>query len=199
MARCSGEAVCLLNDDTEVTSGGWLSEMVGQLLQPEVGAVGAKLYYDDGTIQHAGVVLGVGGVAGHAYRRAEGSSAGQMGRLHLAQTMSAVTGACMLVRRRAWDDVGGLEEEHLAVAFNDVDFCLRLGRAGWRVVWTPAAELVHHESVSRGSETRRRAAFAAESQYMEWRWGPMLRADPSYNPNLTLVAEDFSPAWPPRP
>ena len=197
-AQASGEVLCLLNDDTEVVAGNWLTEMVGQLFQPDVGAVGAKLYYDEGTIQHAGVVLGVGGVAGHAYRRAPASSTGQMGRLLLAQTMSAVTGACMAVRRQAWEDVGGLEEDHLAVAFNDVDFCLRLREAGWHVVWTPAAELLHHESVSRGSETKRRAAFAAEERYMRWRWGEALRHDPAYNPNLTLVSEDFSLAWPPR-
>ena len=194
----AGEVVCLLNDDTEVISGSWLTEMVSQLLQPRVGAVGAKLYYDDGTIQHAGVVLGVGGVAGHLYRRAAGDSDGQMGRLRLAQNLSAVTAACMVTRRRIWEQLGGLESVHLAVAFNDVDFCLRLRQAGWQVVWTPAAELIHHESVSRGTEKKRRSAFAAEERYMQERWGPALRRDPAYSPNLSLVVENGSLAWPPR-
>ncbi len=196
--QAAGEVICLLNDDTEITSGNWLDEMVGQLYQPAVGAVGAKLYYEDGTLQHGGVVLGVGGVAGHAYRRAAHDSTGMMGRLQLAQTMSAVTGACMAVRREAWDQVRGMDEDHLAVAFNDVDLCLRLRQAGWHVVWTPWAELTHCESVSRGSETKRRAAFSAEERYMYLRWGSVLRNDPAYNPNLSVVAEDWSLAWPPR-
>lgn len=196
--KTAGDVLCLLNDDTEITQRGWLAEMVGQLSQPGVGAVGAKLYYDDGTVQHGGVILGVGGVAGHASRRAAHDSPGCMGRLLLAQSMSAVTGACMVVRRQAWEEVGGMDDEHLAVAFNDVDFCLRLGQAGWRIVWTPWAELIHHESVSRGSEKKRRAAFAAEERYMHLRWGSTLRADPAYNPNLSLVSEDWSLAWPPR-
>ncbi|HXZ62183.1 MAG TPA: glycosyltransferase family 2 protein, partial [Acidimicrobiales bacterium] len=196
--QATGEVVCLLNDDTEVISGSWLTEMVSQLLQPRVGAVGAKLYYDDGTIQHAGVVLGVGGVAGHLYRRAAGDSHGQMGRLRLAQNLSAVTAACMVTRRRLWEQLGGLESVHLAVAFNDVDFCLRLRQAGWQVVWTPAAELIHHESVSRGTEKKRRSAFAAEERYIQERWGPALRRDPAYSPNLSLVVENGSLAWPPR-
>lgn len=196
--QAAGEVVCLLNDDTEITSSGWLEEMVGQLYQPGVGAVGAKLYYEDGSIQHAGVVLGIGGVAGHAFRTAAHDSTGSMGRLRLAQTMSAVTGACMAVRRQAWEQVGGMDEDHLAVAFNDIDFCLRLREAGWRIVWTPWAELTHHESVTRGSETKRRVAFAAEERYMYRRWGGTLRTDPAYNPNLSLVTEDWSLAWPPR-
>jgi GT2 family glycosyltransferase len=196
--QAKGEVVCLLNDDTEVIEDRWLDEMVGQLLQPGVGAVGAKLFYDDGRLQHAGVVLGVGGAAGHAYRMVPGDAVGSMGRLILAQTLSAVTGACMVVRREAWEQLGGMDEVHLPVAFNDVDFCLRLREAGWRVVWTPEARLLHHESVTRGDETKRRAGFAAEELYMIHRWGDVLRTDPAYNPNLANVAEEFSLAWPPR-
>jgi len=196
--QVTGEIVCLLNDDTEIVVGAWLTEMVSQLLQAHVGAVGAKLYYDDGTIQHAGVILGVGGVAGHLYRRTAGNSDGQMGRLRLAQNLSAVTAACMVTRRHVFEELGGFDALHLAVAFNDVDYCLRLRQAGWRVVWTPAAELVHHESVSRGSEKKRRTAFAAEERYMQERWGSVLRHDPAYNPNLSLVVENGSLAWPPR-
>jgi glycosyltransferase involved in cell wall biosynthesis len=195
---CDEDLVCLLNDDTQIVEPGWLEEMVREVSRPQVGAVGAKLLYEDGTIQHAGVVLGIGDVAGHAYRRFPRDADGDMGRLRLAQTMSAVTGACMLVRRQAWDDVGGLDEEELAVAFNDVDFCLRLGEAGWRVVWTPYAELFHLESVSRGTELLREKEFAGEIACMQRRWSGRLRADPAYNPNLTLVYEDWSLAWPPR-
>jgi len=193
-----GELVLLLNDDTEVASPSWLDEMVSHVSRPGVGAAGAKLYYDNGTIQHAGVLLGIGGVAGHAYRFWAHDSSGYMGRLLLAQTMSAVTGACMLVRREVWQAVGGLEEEHLAVAFNDIDFCLRVRQAGWHVVWTPLAELVHHESVTRGPETLRIKEFVAETRFMQKRWGVDLERDPAYNPNLTLVYEDWSLAWPPR-
>jgi GT2 family glycosyltransferase/cyclopropane fatty-acyl-phospholipid synthase-like methyltransferase len=197
----SGEIICLLNDDTEVMSSDWLGEMVGHALQPGVGAVGAKLYYDDGRIQHAGVVLGILGVAGHSHRMTDRLAPGYFGRLMVAQNLSAVTAACVVVRREAWESVGGLDEENLAVAFNDVDFCLRLREAGWRVVWTPQAELFHHESVSRGPDTHgpRVEGFAREGDYMQERWGPsVLRHDPFYNPNLSLDAEDFSLAWPPR-
>jgi len=201
VARTAGEVVCLLNDDTEVISPDWLTELVGQLQQPGVGAVGAKLYYDDGRIQHAGVVTGLLGVAGHAHRCFDRLSPGYFGHLQLARTMSVVTAACMAVRREAWQAVGGFDGVHLPIAFNDVDFCLRLGEAGWRVVWTPYAELFHHESVSRGPDDTgpRAAEFVREIDYVQKRWGPVaLRSDPAYNPNLSLDAEDFSLAWPPR-
>ena len=197
--RTSGDVICLLNDDTEVISGDWLSEMVGNLLQPGVGAVGAKLYYSDGRIQHAGIVLGILGVAGHSHRTFDRLDPGYFNRLHVAQSVSAVTGACAVVRREAWDAVGGLDEGNLPIAFNDVDFCLRLWEAGWRVVWTPHAELFHHESVTRGPDDGPRASgFAREIHYMQRRWGPVLRRDPWYSPNLSLDCEDFSLAWPPR-
>lgn len=198
VARCDADLVCLLNDDTQIVDPGWLEEMVREVTRPRVGAVGAKLLYEDGTIQHAGVVLGIGDVAGHAYRRFPRQADGDMGRLKLAQGMSAVTGACMLVRRQAWDEVGGLDEQRLAVAFNDVDLCLKLGRAGWKVVWTPYAELFHLESLSRGTELLREREFAAEIDCMKQRWSGVLRADPAYNPNLTLNWEDWTLAWPPR-
>jgi GT2 family glycosyltransferase len=200
VTRTTGDVVCLLNDDTEVISGDWLTEMVSQVVQPEVGAVGAKLYYDDGRIQHGGVVLGIHGVAGHPQRGWDRLSAGYFGHLGVAQNLSAVTAACMVVRRAAWDEVGGLDEVNLPVAFNDVDFCLRLRAAGWRVVWTPYAELFHHESVSRGPDHvgPRAAEFVRETEYMLSHWAGTLSSDPFYNPNLTLVGEDFSLAWPPR-
>jgi len=198
--RVSGRIVCLLNDDTEVIAGDWLDEMVGQLLLPGVGAVGAKLYYPDGRIQHAGVIVGLGGVAGHSHRMCDRLAPGYCGRLLVAQNLSAVTGACMVVRREAWDQVGGLDEENLAIAFNDVDFGLRLRQAGWRVVWTPYATLYHHESISRGPDDigPRVHGFAKEIQFIKSRWGESLLHDPFYNPNLTLDTEDFALSWPPR-
>jgi GT2 family glycosyltransferase len=124
---------------------------------------------------------------------------GYCGRLLVAQNLSAVTAACMVVRREAWDAVGGLEEEHLAIAFNDVDFCLRLRQAGWRVVWTPHATLYHHESITRGPDdvAHRVEAFGREIQFVKDRWGESLLRDPAYNPNLTLDSENFALAWPP--
>jgi len=198
--RVSGSVLCLLNDDTEVISGEWLDEMVSQLLLPGVGAVGAMLYYPDGRIQHAGVIVGLGGVAGHSHRMSDRLSPGYCGRLLVAQNLSAVTGACMVVRHEAWDQVGGLEEENLAIAFNDVDFGLRLRQAGWRVVWTPYATLFHHESVTRGPDDigARVHDFAKEIQFVKDRWGESLLHDPAYNLNLTLDREDFSLSWPPR-
>jgi GT2 family glycosyltransferase len=192
--------VCLLNDDTEVITADWLDEMVGQLLVPGVGAVGAKLYYPDGRIQHGGVIVGLGGVAGHSHRMSDRLAPGYYGRLLVAQSLSAVTGACMVVRRQAWDEVGGFEEENLAIAFNDVDFGLRLRQAGWRVVWTPHATLYHHESITRGPDDvgHRVHGFAKEIQFVKDRWGESLLHDPAYNPNLTLDTEDFALAWPPR-
>jgi O-antigen biosynthesis protein len=198
--RASGDVICLLNDDTEVMTPDWLDELVGQLMQPGVGAVGARLLYDDGRVQHAGVVLGIGGVAGHSHRGYDRLQWGYGARLHTVRTVSAVTGACVVVRRQAWEEVGGLDEEFLPIAFNDVDFCLRLRAAGWRIVWTPYAELIHHESATRGPDTHGAAfeRFAVESRIMKMRWGRVLRSDPYYNPNLTLDAEDYALAWPPR-
>jgi glycosyltransferase involved in cell wall biosynthesis len=201
VSRTAGDVLCLLNDDTEVISGEWLTEMVGQLLQPGVGAVGAKLLYSDSRIQHAGVILGIGGVAGHAHRLSDRASTGYFGNLQLAHRVSAVTAACVVLRREAWEQVDGMDEVNLPVAFNDVDLCLRVREAGWEIVWTPYAELLHHESISRGpdSEGPRADAFAEEVRYMETRWGfDSLRSDRYYNPNLSLNAEDYSLAWPPR-
>lgn len=196
----TGELVCLLHDDTEVLHGDWLEEMVSQVLQPGVGVVGAKLLYPNGTVQHAGLLLGVYGVAGHAHRFGDRLSAGYFGRSSLAQGFSAVTNACLLVRRTVWDQLQGLEEGHLGRAFNDVDFCLRVREAGWRVVWTPFAELIHHESTRESPDFERTRAvrFAFEARFMKKRWAQVLQRDPAYNPNLSLVAEDFSLAWPPR-
>ena len=200
VGMAQGELVALLNNDIEVISPGWLAEMVSIALQPGVGAVGAKLLYPDTTVQHGGVILGVGGIAGHAHKHLARSDPGHGGRAQLAQSFSAVTAACLVVRKALYEQVGGLDEEHLTVAFNDIDFCLRLREAGYRNVWTPEAELFHHESATRGSDFSGPALqrFLGEEQFMRRRWGALLTADPAYNPNLSLDSEDFSYAWPPR-
>lgn len=197
-AGARGALLCFLNNDIEVISPDWLEEMVSLACQDGMGAVGAMLYYPDNTIQHAGVILGLGGVASHAHRGLVRTSAGDHGRAALTQAMSAVTAACMVVRKAAFDEVGGFDEA-LTVAYNDVDLCLRLGARGLRNVWTPFAELYHFESVSRGDDiSSGRPGFLAESKLMHERWGESLRADPYFNPNLSLERADFAPAHPPR-
>jgi|GEM_PF-5563088 len=145
-------------------------------------------------VQHAGVILGIGGVAGHAHKYFDSESAGYFSRLHLTQNMSAVTAACLTVEKRLYQQVGGLNDKDLKVAFNDVDFCLRIGNLGLRNVWTPYALLYHHESVSRGHENtqEKQMRFKQEALYMQKQWGVLLESDPAYNRNLTLVHEDFS-------
>lgn len=195
-----GTVLALLNNDVEVISGDWLDEMVSHALRPGVGAVGAKLLYSDDTVQHAGIILGVHGIAGHAHRFVDRNSAGYCGRAALVQSFSAVTAACLVVRKDLYEKVGGLNEEVLGVACNDVDFCLRLGQAGYRTVWTPYAELYHHESATRGFDTtpEKLARSATENAYMRKHWQDLLADDPFYSPNLSLDIEDFSFAWPPR-
>ena len=189
-----GEILGLVNNDIEPINGEWLEEMVRQVCRPEIGCVGAKLYYPNETIQHAGVILGIGGVAGHAHKYFHRNSPGYFSRLHLAHNLSAVTGACLLVRKAVFEEVGGLNEADLTVAFNDVDLCIKVREAGYRNLWTPYAELYHHESVSRGAEDTpaKRMRANAEAEYMRRTWGKLLDTDPAYNPNLTLVHEDFS-------
>ncbi|WP_230558962.1 glycosyltransferase family 2 protein [Variovorax paradoxus] len=200
VARARGELIGLVNNDIEAISPGWLDEMVSLALQPGVGAVGAKLLYPDMTIQHGGVILGVGGIAGHAHKHLPSTALGHGGRAQLVQSFSAVTAACLVVRKSLYEQVGGLDEERLGVAYNDVDFCLRLGEAGFRNVWTPYAELLHHESATRGLEVANasRHRLAREAGWMQTRWGALIANDPAYNPNLTLNFEDFDLAWPPR-
>lgn len=189
-----GSLIGLVNNDVEPLNGHWLTEMVSQACRPEIGCVGAKLYYPQGSVQHAGVITGIGGVAGHAHRFFPAEDDGYCGRLKLTQNLSAVTAACLLVRRSVYEEVGGLNETDLAVAFNDVDFCLKVRRAGYRNLWTPHAELIHHESATRhaaGSDSRTEKE-AREMAYMRRSWGKALTQDPAYNPNLTLFYEDFS-------
>jgi len=194
-----GDVFCLLNDDVEVMNGDWLEEMVSLLLQPDVGIVGAKLYFGDGRIQHAGVVLGVGGIAAHAFRFFDHLYFGHFGHAVLPRQCTAVTAACMVTRRELWEKIGGLDEE-LAVSYNDVDYCLRARAQGWQTAWTPFAELVHFESTSRGADADAPNVARAQREYdvMEGKWAGSLRTDPAYNPNLTLDTEDYSLSWPPR-
>lgn len=195
-----GEIIVFLNNDIEIINPNWLDEMVMHAVRPEIGAVGAKLYYPNGLIQHAGVILGLGGVAGHAYQNHEKNYPGQMGRALLVQNFSAVTAACMALRKEVFLEVGGFNAEKLPIAFNDVDFCLRVLQSGYRNLWTPFAELVHHESVSRGYEDtpEKQARFVSEIEYMKHVWIDMLELDQAYNPNLSLESEAFTFSFLPR-
>ncbi len=192
--HANGSILALVNNDIEPLNSDWLTEMVSQACRPDIGCVGAKLYYPNGRIQHSGVVLGVGGVAGHVDRFAAGNSAGYQQRLLRVQNISAVTAACLVVRKELFECVGGMNEQQLAVNYNDVDLCLKIQALGYRNLWTPFAELIHHESVSRGTDRSpgKRARAQNEAAYMHRTWGHLLDRDPAYNPNLTLVHEDFS-------
>jgi GT2 family glycosyltransferase len=200
-AQASGDVLCFLNDDTEVIATDWLDQLIARVALPQVGAVGPILYYPDGTIQHAGVILGLGpsGIAGHACHHEPRGSQGYFGRACLEQDVSCVTAACMAIRAEAFREVGGFDEA-MPLAYNDVDLCLRLRVAGWRIIWTPAAELVHHESASLGRhDTGERAEqYARDIALMRQRWQSILNADPFYNRNLSLQ-HGYKLAFPPRP
>jgi O-antigen biosynthesis protein len=182
--------VLLLNNDTKVVTADWLDQLAGWLDLPDVGAVGAKLYFADDTVQHAGVLLGVGGVASHGHKNLPRSSPGYHGLLHSVRDVSAVTGACLLTRRDLYLAVGGMEPA-LRVAYNDVDFCLRLRARGQRVIWTPLAELYHFEGKSRGKDKRGHTRFEHEIAFVQQRWGELIANDPFYNPNLTKRHVDY--------
>lgn len=193
--------VGLINNDLEVISPDWLEEMVSHAVRTKVGAVGARLLYPNGLLQHGGVVLGIGGVAGHSHKGRPGHDVGYFNRIILPGCFSAVTAACLVMRKEIYDEVGGLDEVNFQVAFNDVDFCLRIREKGYRIVYNPYAELYHHESASRGYETtspEKFARFEGEVERMKKRWGHLLKNDPYYNPNLTLLTEDFAFSYPPR-
>ena len=189
-----GEYLLLLNNDTEIINDDCLEELLGYCMREDVGAVGARMYYEDDTIQHAGVVIGFGGIAGHCFVLQPRGTTGYCHRIICAQDYSAVTAACMMVKKSAFDKVGGLTEE-LAVAFNDIDFCMKLRTAGYLIVYNPYAELYHYESKSRGLEDtpEKVARFNKEIATFEKRWPDIMRnGDPYYNPNLTLKSQDFS-------
>ena len=192
--EAKGEILGLINNDIEVISPEWLDEMVSHALRPEVGAVGAKLLFPNNTLQHGGVILGVGGVANHAHLHMPRQSHGYFARMSVVQQFSAVTAACLLVRKVVYEDAKGLDEENLTVAFNDVDFCIRLTKLGYKNIWTPYAELYHHESATRGQDIapEKRARFIREVNYMMKTWAAEFSDDPAYSPNLNLEFPDFS-------
>jgi glycosyltransferase involved in cell wall biosynthesis len=198
--RSNGSVLLFLNNDTEVIGAGWLRHLAANACRPEVGAVGAKLLYPTNRVQHGGVVLGMGGVAGHFHLGCRGGDPGYFGRAVLQQNLSAVTAACVAMRCAVFDEIGGFDGANLRVAFNDVDLCLRIRECGYLIVWTPLALLYHHESASRGSDLlpERHAEFQREVGYMHKRWAATLGRDPYFNPNLSLRDQSIAFAFPPR-
>ena len=192
--QVDGEYILLLNNDIEVITPDWIEQMLMFAQRKDVGAVGAKLYYDDDTIQHAGVIVGLGGVAGHSHKGFARDNPGYMARASIAQNLSACTAACLLIRKDVYDRVEGLDEEY-AVAFNDIDLCMKIRASGYLIVFTPFAEFYHYESKSRGDEDtpEKRARFNGEVFRFQERWKKQLKSgDPYYNPNLSLDTEDFA-------
>lgn len=195
MEQAEGEYVILLNNDVEILTPDWIEEMLMLAQREDVGAVGALLYYPDGSVQHAGVILGIGGVAGHAHKHFVAEDTGYFYRLSVVQNLSAVTGACMMLPIALLRELGGLSED-FSVAFNDVDLCMRIRRAGYQILFTPYARALHHESLSRGPEDtpEKQARFLGERTRFLEIWSEELEAgDPYYHPNLTLHWEDFRP------
>ena len=189
-----GKYLLLLNNDTEMINDDCIEELLGYCTRSDVGIVGARLYYEDDTIQHAGVVIGFGGIAGHCFVQQPRGNTGYCHRIICAQDYSAVTAACMMVKRSVFEEVGGLTEE-LAVAFNDIDFCMKVRQKGYLVVYNPYAELYHYESKSRGLEDtpEKQERFHKEIQTFKTRWPEILKnGDPYYNPNLSLETQNFS-------
>ncbi len=194
--QAQGEHLLFLNNDTEVISPCWMRAMLEHSQRPEVGVVGAKLLYPDDRIQHGGVIIGIGGVAGHAHLLQPGDHPGYFARAQLPQELSAVTFACAMSRRSTFAILGGLNETDLTIAFNDIDYCLRAREVGLLILYTPYAVLYHHESRTRGYEDNpeKQSRFARETAYMQQRHAGILqRGDPYYNPNLRLDTHDFSP------
>lgn len=193
ISYAKGEYILCLNNDITVISPDWLEELLANCQRPEVGIVGARLYYPDNTIQHAGIVLGMGGCAGSLFVGLARSRGGYLHKAALQQDLSAVTAACFMVKKEVFEKVGGFEEK-LAVAFNDVDFCLKVRHAGYLVVYDPYAELYHHESKTRGYENTeaKKRRFQEEIEYMRCHWMPDILRDPYYNENLSLKASDYS-------
>ena len=192
-AEATGAYLCLLNNDTEVVEPAWLTELMRYAVRPDIGAAGAKLLYEDRTIQHAGVVVGIGEAAGHAHRFLPEGEPGYFRQPHVSQFVSAVTAACLVVEKSKFDAVGGLDEADLAVAFNDVDLCLKLQAAGWRNVYVPHAVLLHHESKSRGNDISPQNIdrYRSELKVLQERWGTKTYDDPLHNPNLDRYSETF--------
>ncbi len=187
------DLILLLNNDVEPIGRHWLEQLAGELDDPTVGAAGNLLLFPDGSVQHGGVTLGAGTVARHSFHFLDPKGRGDKGLLSQRRDMSAVTAACLMTRKELWNRLGGMDEQNLTVAYNDVDYCLKVRAAGFRIVWTPAAAMLHRESVSRGADDtpQKLERFAREERTMHERWSDALNADPHYNPNLSLIAEDF--------
>ena len=191
---CKNDILIFLNDDTEILTKNWLVDLMSNAVRPKVGAVGGKLLYPNGTIQHAGVILGIGGVAGHAFKTKPVNYSGHMNRSNLSHNVSAVTGACLAIEKNKFKQVEGFDELNLKIAFNDVDLCLKLMKAGYKNLFLPQVQLIHYESFSRGLENtpEKKIRFSKECNTMISRWSDILNNDPNYNMNLTKIREDFS-------
>ncbi|MEN8304669.1 MAG: glycosyltransferase, partial [Campylobacterota bacterium] len=190
-----GEHVLLLNNDIEVISSDWIEAMLEQSQREDVGCVGAKLYYPNDTVQHAGIIIGLGGYAGHSHKMYSRYNPGYFNRLNVVQNLLAVTAACLMIKKSIYLEVNGMDDVKFKVAYNDVDFCLRVYKQGYLNIFTPFAEMYHHESISRGYETtpEKIARFQTEKDALYSRHKDILdNGDPYYNPNLTLDTEDFS-------
>jgi len=198
--QAAGEAIVLLNNDTEVINKDWLHEMVSQCMREEIGAVGAKLYYPNGQIQHAGVFLYEGHPGNHIYLRKDKNDPGYFNKLNLVQNYSVVTGACLAIRKKLYLEAGGFDERNLRIAYNDVDFCLKIRELGYKNLWTPFAQLIHHESLSRGSDLDEInfIRFKKEQGYMLAKWKDAITYDPFFNPNLGHDTRTNQLAFPPR-
>ena len=196
--HATGSLIGLMNNDLKVLDPDWLGEMVSHAVRPDVGIVGAKLLHGDGTVQHAGVTLGIG-LASHLYKSFPGGAGGRHGRLVTPQDLSAVTAACLLMRRDVWDEVGGLDED-FPVAYNDVDLCLKVRAAGYRILWTPDALVYHLESQSRGKDVTpaKRERLSKDKNRLIERWGALLESDPFHSPNFSSKHVDARLAFPPR-
>jgi len=192
--QTNGFLVCFLNNDVSILKENWLTEMVSHAIRKEIGCVGAKLLYPDGSIQHAGVILGLKGYASHSHKGFSGDSEGYFNRLIVTHNVSAVTAACLVMRKSVFQKVGGFDAENFKVAYNDVDLCLKVRKEGYRNLFTPHAQLIHHESKSRGKTRNKeqQKQLRAESSKLLEKWGDVLFSDPAYNKNLTLLKEDFS-------
>jgi O-antigen biosynthesis protein len=197
LAAASGDYVLLLNNDIEVLDAGWLKEMVSCFQYPSTGIVGAKLLYPNRTLQHAGVIVGLGGLAGHWFGGLDEDFPGPMGRLWVRQSFSAVTGACMLISRTCVNRVGPFDEARFPIAYNDIDYCLRAASAGFRVVWTPFAKLLHHESASRGSDElpENVERFERDKEALREVHQTLNYDDPTYNPWFSRNHSNPTPVW----
>jgi GT2 family glycosyltransferase len=191
--HATGELLCFLNNDVEIMDGDWLAVLAQHAVKPDIGAVGARLLYPDGSIQHAGVFTGIGGGAGHAHRYQKADTEGYFSRARLPQRVSAVTAACMVVEKRKFLAVGGFDEVRFPVAFNDVDLCMKLNSRGWQSFYEPRATLIHHESKTRGADRskEKRARFARELATLKQVWGTDKACDPYHHPSLSPFCEEF--------